>query len=180
MLEASKGRGDVVWWLCTQFALCATQLSIALSCALAGANSALVEWLLMKGSTWPKEWSAHLFAAQGRLDALKWCDTTGKLRSVAGLLVTAASSGHVKVVSWLMERDTHLDAEACLAIHSAASHGHLEVATYLHARIMPSLCGFQGTLIMSKRHDQLEEMKNALREWNADRVSSRTCRKMAV
>lgn len=74
----------------------------------------------------------------------------------AGVLVKAAENGHLDVVRWVIDCDwdeeeneedggdedyfdtpylTSLGGEASLAIHAAATNGHLDVAKYLHARV---------------------------------------------
>jgi hypothetical protein len=117
----------------------------ALEAAITCGEIFVAEWLLAQGAEWPGfdggPPAALAVASAGRLDVLKWLDTKGQVEGVVGLVVCAAQKGDV--AHWAFERDAHdichwltgLGGEASLAIHIAATNGHLHVAKYLRTHV---------------------------------------------
>ncbi|KAE9093729.1 hypothetical protein PF007_g18019 [Phytophthora fragariae] len=101
----------------------------------------IAEWLVEQGAEWRQVSDVidGYVANQGRLDVLQWLYARGQIEKDLLLMLSAANGGHFHVARWVIEviephdGGTRIDTfpAVVFAIHTAASHGHLEIAKFL-------------------------------------------------
>ncbi|KAG3062947.1 hypothetical protein PC128_g14169 [Phytophthora cactorum] len=137
---AQSRRNDIVWWLNHHYPDVWYNLESALEAALKHGDIQLAERFIEYGSNWPTSDNLpHEIAALGNLPVLQWLLKQAEFENVAGLVVKAAGKGHLQVVRWLLHCRVRSSDEVRFAIHSAAVHGHLEVAKFLREKEKESL-----------------------------------------
>ncbi|KAF1790805.1 Ankyrin repeat-containing domain [Phytophthora cactorum] len=137
---AQSRRNDIVWWLNHHYPDVWYNLESALDAALKHGDIQLAERFIEYGSNWPTSDNLpHEIAALGNLPVLQWLLKQAEFENVAGLVVKAAGKGHLQVVRWLLHCRVRSSDEVRFAIHSAAVHGHLEVAKFLREKEKESL-----------------------------------------
>ncbi|KAG2969170.1 hypothetical protein PC120_g26740 [Phytophthora cactorum] len=178
-------RSDIVWWLHRHVPDSNYDLDTALRSALIMGDIVMAEWLASHGAHWPEhaDYTVRTVVARGRLDVLQWLVEQGRLDRIIALVSIAAQRGHLEIVRWIVEwtLPNHTAVEhgilvlavATLSIHTAATHGHLQVAKYLRETASRSVCGgytahFTGQEIESLRGVIVEASPEA------QRVSGRT------
>ncbi|KAK1940853.1 putative ankyrin repeat protein [Phytophthora citrophthora] len=129
---------EVVEWLYAHGPSEERKLNQALQAAVGWSNIPIAEWLLAHGATWEVDavglHPAHsVMENSGSVEMLQWLDEQGQLDCIKDLLVKAASGGYIDAVHWLLDRSQR-GVDIRLAIHKAASNGHLEIARLLYSR----------------------------------------------
>ncbi|OWZ01484.1 hypothetical protein PHMEG_00027113 [Phytophthora megakarya] len=141
MSAAIKGhRSDIVWWLHRHIPDADFDLDKAFMSALNVGNLPMAESLITLGAQAPPlnsiEFRFAVFYGHG--DVLRWLVERGLLNSVIFFLPHAAGAGHFEIVQWIIDwtlQNEHRRlavGTSLLTIHQAVTHGHLDIAKYLH------------------------------------------------